>query len=226
MALQTIQHKTQANWLEKHDFYDFSSARYSCILHFWARQRPTRVLHHIWKILPVQRELSFATKLGDSLCTRVWRFHGDGDLHGIKFGWYNSGPARKYGTERNVMMDVYIFLTAWKRLCQAIIQLLSYPSKDLLVFVCKNCPEMETTTSQAQSQLPPNTSWELISTIYNKFLSNKHNDARCFSPLNKSADFCWGVHMSVCKSTGGGGGGRCFCSDRQGSALQARVSLD
>ena len=64
------------------------------------------------------------------------------------------------------MMDVDIFLTAWKRLCQAIIQLLSYPSKELLVFVCKNCPEMETTTSQAQSQLPPNTSWELISTIY------------------------------------------------------------
>ena len=27
--------------------------------------------------------------------------------------------------------------------------------------------------------------------------------------------------MSVCKSTGGGGGGRCFCSDRQASGLQA-----
>ncbi len=38
--------KHKLNWLKRHDFYNFSSSRYSCFLHFWERQRPTRAPRH------------------------------------------------------------------------------------------------------------------------------------------------------------------------------------
>lgn len=63
----------------------------------------------IWKRLPVQKELSCATKFGN-----IFAHYSEGFitavvmviLHGIKFGWHDACPARKYGTERNIMMDV------------------------------------------------------------------------------------------------------------------------
>lgn len=151
----------------------------------------------------LQHEFPVLPNLGNTFAHYVfWRFHncsGDGDFtwDQVRLTWCLSSSQVRYRTKCHD--------GCW--LCQAIIQLFSYPSKEL-IFDCRNCPKKETSTSQQ-------TLADTVTDIYN--LQNS---------WATHANFCWGFHMSVCKSTGGGGGGRCFCSDRQGNGLQVSVSLD